>query len=95
MKPEACRWDGPKQAYGTSPLKYLYEHVVHVSPDGMKRLSRFFKGTLSVEDTSWRDVVNDLKSLRGRGCTDFDRIAGLYRYLKAMDGCADFETQLR
>lgn len=60
----------------------------------MEGLSRFFKQDLLVADTSWKDVVDDLKALKETGCTDFDRIAGLYRYLEGLDECADSATQI-
>ncbi|SPN99278.1 uncharacterized protein DNG_02315 [Cephalotrichum gorgonifer] len=79
-----CRWEGPKEAYVARPLKHLYENVVHTPPDKMELLSQFFQQKLCIQNTSWEDVVGDLKSLKGRECMDSDRVMGLYQYIHDM-----------
>jgi hypothetical protein len=64
------------------PLKPIFAQLL--DSEKMYLLSRFFQRTLSVRDATFSDVKIELAKLRDDGCDDFDRILGLYEYLRQL-----------
>lgn len=84
VSPDECLWEAPEGMSTKAPLKRLYMSVLDEEQCGL--LSRFFKRTLSIPATSWKDVIVELEHIRDSRCEDFDRISRLYEYLNNLRG---------
>jgi len=66
-------------------LKRSFAAAPGVSSAQLGVLERFFQDTLAIEDASWKDVVEDLKSLGNKRLALSSPSKALYEYLDKMD----------
>jgi hypothetical protein len=65
-------------------LKNIYSKVM--GDDQLEDIERLFHKTVGIPSASWSDIVNELETLKAKGCdgNDFPRINQLYRYLREL-----------
>lgn len=80
---EVCLWEAPADMQSEISLKPAY--TLSFGEAQVASLSYFFQQTLCIPDASLLGLVIELGALRDSKCEDFDRILGLYKYLRTMN----------
>lgn len=58
------------------PLKYLYDQVLHA--EQIHLLAHFFQKNVTIENASWKHLVDELRHAKNNNSEDFDHILSLY-----------------
>lgn len=82
--PEECVWDGPTELTLKYPLKLLYASKFQQFERDRPYLAGFFSNTLNIPNCDWTHIVQEIEEFKTSGCTDFDRINKLYKFLAEM-----------
>jgi hydroxypyruvate isomerase len=64
------------------PLKYLYEQVL--GAEQIHLLTHFFQKNVTVENASWKHLIDELRHARDGRSEDFDHTLRLYSCLDRM-----------
>lgn len=85
-------WANAEDCLGNAPLDMQYKYPIIARYEAafpgvdLNTVTRFFLDTLNINQCSWKDVVEDLKVLKSRDISDFDRICS--RYVQLSELCS-------
>ncbi|RYP39352.1 hypothetical protein DL767_002263 [Monosporascus sp. MG133] len=84
VSPSQCILNGPIEIQTKYPVLTRYKDTFLTYKDDLLKLEKFFRVTLSIPTCSWENIIEELKFLKGRACTESGRIRSLYQHLGRM-----------